>query len=450
MQGQVLGDNIRAVPAADLAVPALAKSLKRRHVTMITLGGVIGAGLFVGSSAAIAGIGPAALVSYALAGGIVLLVMRVIAALAAALPHTGAFTEFSRAGIGRWAGFTAGWLYWYFWAIVIGIEAIAGAAIIAQWVDLPVWLIGLVVMLLMTGSNLLSTRSFGEFEFWFSTIKVVAIILFIMVCAAFVFGPGAGSGLALLTADGGFAPMGWGAVLAGVTAVIFALVGAEIVTMAAAEAEDSADMVARMASTLILRIGMFYIGAIFLIVCIVPWRSVVPGQSPFAQALDIVGVPGAALVMNLVVLVAVLSCLNSAIYVASRALFALAANGDAPRWSVAVDRRGVPARAILACTAVGFAAVMASVLSPGGIFAFLVNASGAIIIFVYLLTVVAAIRMGVGTGPLLLWGRYVAVAAMLAVLLAMARTPDLAVQLYASLGCLGVVLAAAAITRKRA
>jgi L-asparagine transporter-like permease len=233
-----------------------------------------------------------------------------------------------------------------------------------------------------------------------------------------------------------------------VTAVIFALVGAEIVTMAAAEAEDSADLVARMASTLILRISFFYIGAIFLIVCIVPWRSVVTGQSPFAAALAVVGVPGAAFMMNLVVLVAVLSCLNSAIYVASRALFTLAANGDAPRWSVKIDKRGVPARSIIACTVVGFASVVASVLSPGVVFAFLVNASGAIIIFVYMLTVIAAIRLNVGTGPLLRWGRHVAVAAMLAVLLAMARTPELAVQLYASLGCLALVLVAAAVTQK--
>lgn len=304
-------------------------------------------------------------------------------------------------------------------------------------------------MLLMTGSNLLSTRSFGEFEFWFSTIKVVATVLFIVVCAVFVLGKADGGSLALLTADGGFAPMGWGAVMAGVTSVIFALVGAEIVTMAAAEAEDSADMVANMASTLIVRIGTFYIGAIFLIVCIVPWRSVFPGQSPFAAALEIVGVPGAVLVMNIVVLVAVLSCLNSAIYVASRALFTLAANGDAPRWSVKINHRGVPARSIIACTAVGFASVVASVLSPGVVFAFLVNASGAIIVFVYMLTVLAALRLQVGTGPLLRWGRHAAVAAMLAVLAAMAATPDLAVQLYASLGCLAAVLAAALVTRRR-
>lgn len=415
---------------------------------MITLGGVIGAGLFVGSSAAIASIGPAAVISYALAGAIVLVVMRVIAALAIALPHVATFTEYARAGLGRWAGFTAGWLYWYFWAVVIGIEAIAGAGIVAQWVDLPVWAIGTGLMLVMTASNLLSARSFGEFEFWFSTIKVVAIALFIIVCTVFLVGSPQSAGLANLTNDGGLAPMGWGAVVAGVTTVIFALVGAEIVTVAAAEAEDSATLVARMASTLILRISVFYIGAIGLIVCIVPWRTIVAGKSPFAAALDVVGVPGTALMMNLLVLVAVLSCLNSAIYVASRALFTLAANGDAPRWSVVVDRRGVPARSILACTMVGFACVLASVLSPSVVFAFLVNASGATMVFVYSLVVFAAIRLGIG-GGFLAWGRHVAVAAMLAVLVAMAVTPDLAPQFWASLGFLGLVLAAAALTRNR-
>jgi L-asparagine transporter-like permease len=378
----------------------------------------------------------------------VLVVMRVIAALAVALPHAGTFTEYARAGLGRWAGFTAGWLYWYFWAVVIGIEAIAGAGIVAQWVDLPVWVIGTGLMLLMTASNLLSARSFGEFEFWFSTIKVVAIALFIIICSIFLIGSPASSGVHNLTADGGLAPMGWGAVIAGVTTVIFALVGAEIVTVAAAEAEDSAQLVAKMASTLVLRISIFYIGAISLIVCIVPWRNIVAGESPFAAALDVIGVPGTALMMNLLVLVAVLSCLNSAIYVASRALFTLAANGDAPRWSVALTKSGVPARSILACTAVGFVCVLASVVSPSVVFAFLVNASGATMVFVYSFVVVAAIRMGVG-GGFISWGRYVAVAAMLAVLAAMALTPDLAPQFWASMGFLGLVLLAAAATRKR-
>lgn len=435
---------------AETQPPELAKALLPRHVTMISLGGVIGAGLFVGSSAAIATIGPAVIVSYALAGLIVLTVMQVIARLAVALPHAGAFTEYPRAGIGRWAGFTAGWLYWYFWAVVVAIEAIAGAAIIAQWLAAPVWLIGFVLMLVLTATNLFSTRGYGEFEFWFSTIKVVAIILFIVASAVYLLGvAGPSPGLANLVADGGFAPNGWGVVLAGVTTVVFALVGAEIVTIAAAEADNSATLVARLTTTLMLRIIIFYLGAIALIVAIVPWRDIVPGSSPFTAALAVIGVPGAVLLMDLVVLVAVLSCLNSALYVASRALFRLAAHGDAPRWTVAINARGVPARAILAGTAFGFAGVIASVLSPGQVFAFLVNASGAVILFVYLLTVVAAIRLGVGTGPILRWGRHAVILAMLAVLVAMQQSPALATQLYASLGALAIVLSAYRFVRRR-
>ena len=230
--------------------------------------------------------------------------------------------------------------------------------------------------------------------------------------------------------------------------MIFALVGVEIVTIAAAEADNSAAIVARLAGTLLLRIATFYIGAIFLIVAIVPWRTIVPGLSPFTTALRVIGVSGATVIMDFVVLVAVLSCLNSAIYVASRALFTLAAHGDAPRWTTAIDRRGVPARSILCGTAFGFVGVLASVVSPGTVFAFLVNASGVIILFVYLMTVVAAIRLGIGTRGILSWSRYLAVAAMLAVLVSMQQVPELATQLYASIGCLAIVLGVYAVARR--
>ena len=155
---------------------------------MITIGGVIGAGLFVGSSAAIAAAGPAALVSYIIAGTIVFIVMRMLGEMAITHPGVRSFTEFSRAGLGDAAGFIAGWLYWYFWIVVVPIEAIAGAQILQLWIDLPMWQIGLALMAVMTAVNLLSARSYGEFEFWFSSIKVAAIIAFILVTAAFAFG----------------------------------------------------------------------------------------------------------------------------------------------------------------------------------------------------------------------------------------------------------------------
>jgi L-asparagine transporter-like permease len=415
---------------------------------MISIGGIIGAGLFVGSSAAIAAIGPAVLVSYGLAGLIVLFVMRMLGEMAVSHPDTGAFTEFSRLALGPLAGFTAGWLYWYFWVVVVAIEAIAGAAILTEWINLPTWQIGIGLMAVLTASNLFSTRTYGEFEFWFSSIKVAAILAFIVIAGAHVAGLTGNheAGLSNLFNQGGFAPFGWAPVIAGVTTVIFAVVGAEIATVAAAEAREGEKTIANLTTTLVVRIVLFYVGAIGLILAVIPWRSIEPGASPFATALGQLGVPGAEDVMNAVVLVAVLSCLNSGIYVASRILFTLAAKGDAPGWLVKVDRRGVPSRAIASCVAFAFLALGASVVSPGQVFAFLVNASGALMIIVYLMTVASHIRLRSITErtrpealTLKAWfypiGSYLTGAAMIAVLAAMAMSKDLASQLYASLAC---------------
>jgi len=215
----------------------LSRSLKARHIAMISIGGIIGAGLFVGSSAAIAAAGPAIVLSYLITGTLVFLVMRMLAEMAVSMPEVRSFTEFARAGLGNWAGFVAGWLYWYFWIIVVPVEAIAGANILHTWLPgVPPLLLGLVLMAIMTGVNLMSARSYGEFEFWFSSIKVAAIIAFILVAAAHAFGITSpqGATLANLTAHGGFAPMGWVPVLATVTTVFFSLVGPEITTVAAA------------------------------------------------------------------------------------------------------------------------------------------------------------------------------------------------------------------------
>lgn len=197
---------------ASTAAPAnrneLSRSLRPRHVAMITIGGIIGAGLFVGSSVAIAAAGPAIIISYALTGVLVLLIMRALGEMAVEMPEVRSFTEFTRSAIGNWAGFSVGWLYWYFWAVVISVEAIAGAAIIKGWLPgLPTWLIGVALMACMTGVNLMSARAYGEFEFWFSSIKVAAIICFIVVVGAYVCGYRSPTGptFSNLVAYGGFA-----------------------------------------------------------------------------------------------------------------------------------------------------------------------------------------------------------------------------------------------------
>jgi GABA permease len=318
-------------PTSDAAEGGLKPGLKSRHMTMIALGGIIGAGLFVGSGAVIGSVGPGAVMSYLFAGVLVILVMRMLGEMAVANPSVGSFTDYTRSAIGAWAGFTTGWLYWYFWSIVLAIEAVAGAEILQRWIDAPTWLMSLILMILLTGTNLFSVRSYGEFEFWFASIKVAAIIVFIAIAGGWLLGIGGGDspGLSNLTAEGGFAPEGVLMLLSGIAIVIFAFVGAEIVTIAAAESEQPEEAVAGAVRSVVYRVLLFYVLSVFLLVCIVPWTDVPPGESPFIGALDRIGIPGSADVMNAIIVTAVLSCLNSGLYTGSRMLFALARRGAA-------------------------------------------------------------------------------------------------------------------------
>src|SRR5450631_1819150 len=208
----------------------LSRSLKPRHLTMISIGGIIGAGLFVSSSTSIIAGGPASFISYAICGFLILLVMRMLAEMATALPKVRSFTEFARAGLGEGAGFIVGWLYWYFWVLVVPVEAIAGAKILQLWLPLSPLQIGLGLMTIMTCVNLMSARSYAEFEFWFASIKVAAILVFIAIAGSYAFGLGFGgphgATFGNLVDHGGFMPHGWIAVLAAVPTVFFAMTGA--------------------------------------------------------------------------------------------------------------------------------------------------------------------------------------------------------------------------------
>ncbi|MCQ8240131.1 amino acid permease [Rhizosaccharibacter radicis] len=389
------GEDGIGVPRRPDTPPALAHTLRTRHVAMISIGGVIGAGLFVGSSAAIAGAGPGVLLSYILAGVLALLVMRMLGEMAIAEPGAGSFVGHIRRGLGDRAAFVAGWIYWLFWAVVVGAEAIGGAALLALYVPIPRVALDLVLVGLLTGTNLVSVRAYGEFEFWFSLLKIVAIVGFVGLGLAALlgaFGPQFAT-VRPLWADGGFLPKGLGAVLAIIPTIVFQYTGSEIATVAAAESDDPGRNVARATSTVALRVLLFYISSIAVILCLMPWSAQVPGHSPFVAVMDRLGIPGAGLIMSAIVLVAILSCLNSALYVTSRVLFEMAAHGDAPRWLVRTGPGGVPRRAILAGSGIGVAVAIASTLSPDKVFAFLLNASGALILFDYLLIALAQIRL---------------------------------------------------------
>jgi GABA permease len=253
----------------------------------------------------------------------------------------------------------------------------------------------------MTATNLFSVAAFGEFEFWFAGIKVAAIVAFLALGSLFVLGfwPQHGFDFSNLTAHGGFFPNGVGTVFGAVSVVISSLVGAEVATIAAAETADPERAVARATKSVVVRIVLFYLGSVFLLAVIVPWNAERPGVSPYVAALGEMGIPAAGHIMNAVVLTAVLSCLNSGLYTASRMLFVLAARGEAPMGLVKVGRRGVPHSAILVSSIVGFLCVAMAWVAPGAVFTFLLKSSGSLVLSVYLLIAVSQIVLRRRTPP---------------------------------------------------
>jgi GABA permease len=443
----------------------LQPGLKRRHMTMIALGGIIGAGLFVGTGPILNQAGPATILTYLFTGTILILIMRMLGEMATAQPSVGSFSDYSRMALGNWAGFSIGWLYWYFWAIVVGFEATVAAGILGQYISgIPPWLISLILILLLTATNLYSVGSYGEFEFWFAGIKVAAIIIFIVTAALFITGllPGGGIGLSNLYDEGGFFPNGGLVMFSGVVTVIFAFVGAEIVTIAAAESQEPEREVARATNAVIYRVLLFYVVSVFFVAAVVPWDTKFAEEiikSPFTIAFERMGIPFAPLIMNFVVLTAVLSVLNSSLYTTSRMLFALTRHNDAPQFLLHTTRRGVPIWAILVGTSFAYVSVVIYYFFPENVFTWLINASGAIALFVYLLIAISELVMRrrlERESPERLqirmwfypWLTYLSIAAMVAVLVAMFVIPDQRPLLIASVIALAVILVAYLLRRQ--
>lgn len=376
----------------------LSASLSNRQVTMITIGGMIGAGLFIGSASAIQVAGPAILISYALTGILVFLVMRMLGEMAVLQPDSGSFSTYAASAIGPWAGFSIGWLYWWFWVLIIPVEAIAGANILHHYFpSLPSWAYAVGIMLVLTISNLLNVKNFGEFEYWFALIKVIAIIAFIAIGLAAVFGfwPLAKvGGVSHLYAHGGFMPNGIGAVFSGILVTIFSFFGSEVVSIAAAESKNPQQQIRKATNLVIYRIALFYILSIFLVVALVDWSA--PGlteMGTFQYVLHVLNVPETRLIIDFVVFIAVCSCMNTGIYIASRMLFSLGVRQDAPRMVMKLTPNGVPRVAVLASSAAGFVGCYANYAFPGQVFSFLLSSTGAIALMVYLVIAISQLKM---------------------------------------------------------
>ncbi|MFG2866962.1 amino acid permease [Streptomyces sp. NPDC048338] len=442
----------------------LSHGLKQRHLSMIALGGVIGAGLFVGSGAGIAAAGPSIVVAYAISGLLVMLVMRMLGEMSAANPASGSFSVHAERAIGPWAGFTAGWSFWFLLCVAVGLEGIGAAKIMTGWFPgTPEWAWVALFMLVFCVTNLAAVKNFGEFEFWFAALKVGAIVLFLGIGVLAIVGvlPGTDApGTSNLTGDGGFFPHGSEGLIVGLLASVFAYGGLETVTIAAAESEHPVAGVAKAVRTAMWRIAIFYIGSMAVIVTLVPWGDeAVVEKGPYVATLDHLGIPAAGQIMNVVVLIALLSAMNANVYGASRMACSLVDRGQGPK---ALGRKfgGVPRPAVLVSSVFGFACVLLSYWRPDDIFVWLLNTIGAIILVVWFFIAVSQLLLRRRTEreapeklvvkmwayPALTW---VALAGMAAIFFLMAREEGTRVQLYWT-GGLTLLLAVAGYVRQRA
>lgn len=350
----------------------LRKGLKARHLAMISIGGVIGVGMFLGSGATVRLAGPGVIVSYALGGVIMMLVMMALAEMSVARPAAGSFREYASAYLHPYFGFLVGWIYWLSWVSTMAAEIVAATVYMTWWFPAGIsWVFGLVFAIAMTIVNLRNVESFGEFEFWFSMIKVVAIVAFIFIGVAVILGIGTGSpiGTSNYVGHGGFFPKGILGLFLAMVMVMVAYGGTEVIGIAAAETQDPARDVPKAISGIVVRTLVLYIGSIAVLVGTIPWNRVGLTGSPFVLVYERIGIRSAADIMNFVVITAALSSMNSGLYTSSRMLYSLARSGLAPEFLGHVNpKTKSPAAAVLASTLSLYAGVGIYYLSPARAF----------------------------------------------------------------------------------
>ncbi|MBY8879271.1 amino acid permease [Actinacidiphila acidipaludis] len=353
-----------------------ARGLGSRQIQMMAIGGAIGTGLFLGAGKAIHQAGPSLLLMYAVAGVAVFCIMRALGELLTYRPVSGSFADYAREFLGPFTGFATGWTYWLMWVVTGMAEVTAAATYVAYWwPQVPQWTAALVFLVLLFTANLISVRLFGEVEFWLSMIKVTAILGMILIgLGVLTLGLGAAGSTASvghLWRDGGFFPHGVGRSLMTLQIVMFAYVAVELVGVTAGEAENPRETLPKAINTLPWRIALFYVGALAVILCVVPWTVFQPGVSPFVAAFARIGIPLGAGIVNFVVLSAALSSCNSGMYSTGRMLRDLAANGQGPRVFTRLTGRRTPAAGILASVAVMGIGVWLNYVDPAGAFTYI-------------------------------------------------------------------------------
>ena len=372
-------------------VEGLHRRLSQRQLTMMAIGGAIGVGLFLGSSVTIRLAGPAVILSYLLGAGIALIMSYVLTEMAVVHPVAGAFGVYAEKYLNPWAGFSVRATYGVAQIIAIGAEVTAAGIYISYWLpNVPQWIWVVLVSSALVALNSMQVNRLGEFEYWFAMIKVAAIVAFIIVGLALIFGIGGphAIGLANLTQHGGFLPAGWKGVWLSLTITVTSYMGVEIIAVTAGEAQHPEVTIPRAMRNIVYRLIGFYVLAIAIMVTMVPWNqtgsSSALSGSPFVTAFAAAHIRFAAAIMNFVVLTAALSSVNTNLYLATRMLFSLGRGGYAPAWMGKVSGNGVPHRALLASTAGIIAAILLAIFAPKNAFLMLYGTAVAGMLFVWL------------------------------------------------------------------
>ncbi|MFC0673240.1 amino acid permease [Brachybacterium hainanense] len=388
-----------APPGAPPATGGLRRTMTHRHLVMIALGGVIGSGLFVSSGYTIAQAGPlGAVLAYLIGALVAYMVMSSLGELAAKDPAVGGFHAHATRNLGPAWGFATAWLYWMCWAVALGSEFTAAGILMQRWFPgVPVWVWCLLFAGALFTMNAISARVFAESEFWFSLIKVAAVLAVIVIGGATILGinPAAQGGPVglggFMTADG-LLPTGIAGVLVTILAVFYAFSGTELIGVAAGEAQDPERTIPAAIRTAVIRLAVFFVGAIAVIAAIIPYEQAGTDESPFVTVLDRAGLPLGADAMNFVIITALLSAGNSGLFSCARMLHSLGVEGQAPRWLSRTTRRGIPLIALCLSMVGGLASLLSSVVAPGSLFLALVSIAGFAVVAVWI--AIAASHLG--------------------------------------------------------
>ena len=372
------------------------RALKDRHIQMIALGCAIGTGLFYGSASAIQLAGPAIMVSYLIGGLFIYLVVRALSEMSVYNPVSGSFSTYAYEYWGDFPGFLAGWNYWFNYVAISMVEvSVVGIYMNFWFPDLPIWVSGLGLFVLINAINLLDVRVFGEVEFWGALVKVLAIIFMILFGLLIIFfgvGVDAPIGFDNLVSHGGFMPKGIYGVLLSFVVVTFAFGGTELIGIAAGEAENPTQTIPRAVNLIIGRIVIFYVGSMFVLVTLYPWDKVGLEGSPFVEIFMKLGISGAATLLNIIVLTAVLSAYNSCLYSNARMLHGLAQQGNAPAFLGRLSRRGVPTAGVFVSSLFVAIVVVLNMLIPGKVFGYVMSIATAAALINWIMILFTQIR----------------------------------------------------------